>query len=705
MLDNDFKIYCQSNIDLAKSIVIKVESAAKLINLDLLSRGEDVDFSDPHSWKYYVNLNGEYYVGNSIKEDTSDNMMKIRTTEDGSLVDLTKANLAANPLTKANYDLYVNRLAEAYPLQENFIYRINKPIDINAAVDAEEFQILFYDNALVASNEITLMDKVQRWIYNFRDRWFKEDFQISDRYYVASFLAVMYQKLPLAIMGFRHEACGTPEVDQYHLWNYLNDHYELGKYRDYLSIKQALWLYRNMVDIQRNAGKKRVFSALLENITRPKNLVANKFDFVKADSQDLLNGRGEGEYLKREYLDSSIDLTEQPTEDPQAVLYKTRDKALKNRAELSADQQELIEKGRYELKDQLPTGIIEFELGSATLAQLANDIKYRIEYWLYLSTLNMYNTNYAFDIPNSGRIILNAKDAFILYEYARYARNGVHVETIDPIVAKSVISFDPSISIAMFRSNVPEEYVSDDFITQTLANRIPSITVTNSVTLEEYAEAVIQRRIRHKLSIDNLTRLNYRAHHENVIEGIYDDYTCVLEPVGTTFNDWLASKRINRFSLTNFDWQTVMLDTLFQCTGIDPDNLGVGVSKSAMIEIIDRLTSYNLIVVNGVDGTLINEMPFPFMYPDKTNSSKVAILKQDLGNVRFVDQYQEKGSKVARAEIDTSDIAFNDEANNLSIMRVDPCLDITVTRSDENFRRVSLGSLNFIDEFLILEAT
>lgn len=699
MLDDDFKLYCEANIDLAKSIVIKVESAAKLINLDLLSKGENVDLNDLTSWKYYKNLNGQYYVGNSQIFNTSDTVMDIRTTEDGTLVDLTKDNLDLYPLTKANYDLYIDKLVSRYPLNENFIYRLNNPIDINKAIQANDFEILYYNKKLVASNEITLMDKVQQWIYNFKDRWFKEDFQISDSYYVASFLAVMYQKLPVAIMNIRHEACGTPEVDQYHLWSYLNDHYELGKYRDYLSIKQALWLYRNIVDVRRNAGKKWIFEELLKNITRPKNLVANKYDFLKVDAGDALNGRGRGEYLKREILDNEYNLLTQSVVDPQTVLYKTRNKALKNTAELDADQQELIQKGRYELHDSLPTGLVEFNLASATLAQLSNDIKYRIEYWLYLSTLNMYNTNFTFDIPSSGRVTLSAKNAFILYEYARKARNGVHTETINPTIAKSVISFDPSISIAMFRTNVPVEYVSDEFITQTLDNRIPSISVTNALTLEQYAEAVIQRRIRHKLSIDNITRLHHRAHHENVIEGVYDDYTCVLEPIGTTYNDWLASKRINRFSLSNFDWQDLMLDILFQCTGIDPDNLGIGITKTAMIEIVDRLTSYNLIVVNGAEGALAEDMPFPFMYPDKTNSSKSAVFREDLGVIRFIDHEFEKGSKVASVQVESGSVSFDDSPNRYSIHRLDPCLDITLKKDDSNFRRISVGGVNFVDDF------
>lgn len=697
MLDDDYKLYCQQNVDLAKSIVIKCESAAKIININLSSMGENIDYDKPETWKYYLNLNGEYFVSNSVAYNNDDKMMHINTSEDGTLVEFTKANLALYSLTKASFKSYVNKLILDNPLQENLIYNIYRPIDINTAINAEDFQILRYDTSLVASNELSLMDKIQQWIYDFKDRYFKEDFQLSDPYYLQSFLGVMYINLPVAIMGFRHEVCGTPEVDQYHLWNYLNDHYELGSYKDALSTRQALWLYRNMVDVQRNAGKEWVLKELIDVLAKPKGLVANKFDFVKEESGNLLTGRGDGEFVKRVYDDNLIDLSRQPVEDPQTILYKTRDKASKNRKELSADQQELTTKGRYETKNLLPTGLIEFDLASTGIAELANDIQYRIEYWLYLSTLNMYNTNFTFDIPNSGKIVLSARDAFILYEYARWASRGEELDEIRPYYARNVVSFDPSISITDFRQHVPVEYVSDEFIQETLDDRIPNIAVTGPTTLERYAEAIIRRKLLHDISIDNLTELHSRAHHINVIEGVYVNYKCVLAPTGTSFNDWLSDKKIRKFSMTPADWESVMLDILFQCTGIDPENLGLGFSKRAMIEIIDRLTSYNLIVVDGSDGMLYENMPFPFIYPGKNSDEHNDEVRVSL-DTRFIDLFAEQCSMTDIVEVDSSIISINTPTHEVFDFQVELPLDITLEIEQVQGDAVVIPSLNFIDD-------
>lgn len=698
MLDDDFKLYCQQNLDLARSIVIKCDVASRLINNNLLSLGELVDLNDPSTWKYYLNLNGQYYVGNSTSTDTSDEVMTILSPDDGTVIDYTKSNLSANSLIYASFDSFKDRLVESYPKQENLIYYIKDPIDINVAINAEDFTILSYDRSLVASNEESLMSKIQKWIHDFKDRWYKEDFQISNPYYVASFLATMYIKMPQAIMNFRLEACGSAEVDQFHLWNYLGDHYELNKYRDSLSITQSLWLYRNMVDIQRNAGKQWVLESLITNLAVPKGLSANKFDFIKKDSGSILNGRPDGEYLIRDYFDNTVDLDDQPIASPQEMLYKTRDKAKKNRIELEADQQELSDKGYYETNPEFPVGLLEFEVSNASLSSLANDVKHRIEYWMYLSSLNMYEAQYTFEIPNTGNIILTPKDAYILYEYARFARNGIHTDNVRSYVARGVVSFDPAISVAHFRSHVPVDRVPDEFIVDTLADRIPNITVTSPATLESYAEKVIQRRLRHELSYNYITDKDLRPHYENVIEGVYDDVTCTLEPSGTTYDDWLANKKIRRLSMANADWDTVMLDLLFQCTGIDPDNVGIGLSKRHVIEIIDRLTSYSTLIVDGNSANLVERLPFPFIYPSGTKSSKVLNMPMDLGNIRLFDERSGNSSKKLSSKMDFMHDEVILTSGNSSKLGIDYCMDVDIGFRHSNRTKVGIPGMSISND-------
>lgn len=696
MLNEYFRLYCKNNIDLARSIVIKSDVSARLINRDLYLRGESVDELDPTTWKYYLNLSGEYYIGNHPVNPISDTVMRIRSADSGSEIDYTKNNLAFNPLTRTSIDSYIEGLTEQYPNQENLIHYIRNPIDINDAINADDFQILYYDGSLIASNELTLMDRIQKWIYDYKDRWYKEDFQISDPYYVSAFLGVMYLKLPSVIMNFRLAMCGTPEVDDYHLWNYLNDHYNLGKYRSALSSRQALWLYRNLVDIQRNAGKEWVLKELIDNLAVPKGLVAKIYDYVKEDPSSFLSGMGDGGFIEREYGETLLSTDDQPLVNHENILLKTRDAAIKNRSELDADIQELETKIYYEKTYTVPTNLIQFNLDTNSLAKLASDVIPRIEYWLYLSTLNRYNATHTFNFPNNAPITLTAKDAFILYEYARHARSGIHLNEVIPLVARGVVTYEP-ITVSDFRDHVPEKYIEDTFIEDALFDRIPTTSVTDVASLELYVEEIISRKIRHNTQVNWINELIPRAHALNVVEGVYDNYTCVMAPLGTTYNDWLSDKGIRRFSMSNFDWQTVMLECLLKFTGINPDNVGIGTSRQAMIDIIDELTSYGLIITNGTGAGIVNPLPFPFLYTDKTKSSVQRTIKSNLGNIRFIDNKAES----CRAERETYfDISLLDSLYGNGIViehRFDPCLDFSHEASRDEVGRITIPSLTVKD--------
>lgn len=697
MMEADFLLYCRQCKDLATSIVLKNDFAVTAINNDLLSRGETIDEGDPKTWKYYLNLNGQYFVGNSPSENTSDQVMRVTKVEDGLEMDYTKDNLAANPLTKLSFDSFKDLIIADNPLQENLVYRINYPIDMDAAIDAEDYQILYYDESLVASNEITLMEKVQQWIYNFKDRWYKEDFQISDPYYVGAFLITLYHRLPKVIMDLRLAACGTPEVSQFHLWNYLADHYELNKYSESLSLSQALWLYRNIVDLQRNTGKQWVLDELIKNIAEPKGLKAYKFDFILRQNESLLEGRPVGEFLKREMNDNIIDLDNQPTEDPLNVLSATSDKALKNAKELAADQEELQYRTSYEQLSELATGLIEFEASSNGLAEVTNTVRLKIEYWLYLASLDRYDNNITVEVPNSGSVTLDMKDAFILYEYARFARNGIELDIIKPYTAMGVVNYDPSLSVTSFRDVVPEEYVSDDFINETLADRIPAIIVNTPSSLEQYVEFITQRRIRHKLSIDYINSLHSRAHHINVIDGVYSLAKCELVADGTSYNDWLASKKIAKFSMTNSDWDLVMSNVLLQCTGISPDNTGIGVSKKDMIEIIDRITSYNVLVVNGNSNADEQEIEYVTIHPDTGTGSKEATIYSDMANIRILDTEYGLDSKEASVDVDPTIVEFDTKPRNVSELLLDVTMDVEYSWTKAEPVLISIPDINFIE--------
>ena len=59
---NYYKLYVNQVLDLSKTMVIKVEAVADSINERLKATyGNVFDVDDKRTWKYYLNLSGQYH--------------------------------------------------------------------------------------------------------------------------------------------------------------------------------------------------------------------------------------------------------------------------------------------------------------------------------------------------------------------------------------------------------------------------------------------------------------------------------------------------------------------------------------------------------------------------------------------------------------------------------------------------------------------
>lgn len=55
-----FEIYRNDTMQLARSVVIKFSQAATVLNDRLAEEGIATDELDPKTWKYYMNMAGDY---------------------------------------------------------------------------------------------------------------------------------------------------------------------------------------------------------------------------------------------------------------------------------------------------------------------------------------------------------------------------------------------------------------------------------------------------------------------------------------------------------------------------------------------------------------------------------------------------------------------------------------------------------------------
>ena len=149
---------------------------------------------------------------------------------------------------------YYSKLCSTYPLMTDVIKAIVYPVpSLEACVNAENYSLISCDLEQLKENERTsmyvcLLDTLSM----IKRRWDVPDFTYEDLY-ALSIQAKIWDVLLLALMKQRIVNIRTSAAHEYHIWEYLKSK-GLEDYRDVLSLKQALFLYKNFPYLLRNRG-------------------------------------------------------------------------------------------------------------------------------------------------------------------------------------------------------------------------------------------------------------------------------------------------------------------------------------------------------------------------------------------------------------------------------------------------------------------
>ena len=218
--------------------------------------------TDPHGeWNpYYINLSGEY--------SANDTRMTVYSAEVDRQVPFDKDIAKNYPKTAAIYKVgtqeYAN-LEEQYPSNRGLIKNIVYPVDIKRAIAANNFELLAYDDSFLEINEReSIVTALKDFLDMVRVRWWVPEYQYEDMY-ALTFWAMMWQMMPAVLLTQRFKNIKTPNVHSFHVWEYLKSR-GISDYRDVLTTRQALWLYRNIDYIQGNLGKQGTLEKLASNL-------------------------------------------------------------------------------------------------------------------------------------------------------------------------------------------------------------------------------------------------------------------------------------------------------------------------------------------------------------------------------------------------------------------------------------------------------
>lgn len=598
-----YSIYRARNIALARSLVLKFEADIEGTNLLLEQMG--VNQGDNESqWKYYKNLAGEY--------GPLDKPMVVVSSDTQTTISFDKVTLRDHPLTRSEYTPGTRgylELAKRYPEQKTLIARILNPVDKIKAIQAKPFEILQYDTRLVADNETNLIPQLQEWIYRFVDRWYVRSMGISDRLYHADFIGKLFIFLPNVINSIRIANIGTPYVSNWHLWVYLGGHLGLDRFQESLSLEQALYLYRNIRKIRRNAGADGQFRELTQVILDKAGLSAYRYDMLKLDQDLLMDGQAIPRFNRSLVRSINPDIDEVALSMPIDMVSLTSALTRANNAEVLTDAEILKNGITGTVVNDSTTNIIEVSQRAGALSRFGTTIQSRMDYWVRLSAIGQYTGSFSINIPGRNNINISPKDAFILFMYSSNMmllapREGVDQSQFEPTeilpVRLNRVIPDMEIDRDQIRRVLDEAHVDiEAFISQLYDNRLSLPYIDSLNELEQFAILLGKQQEREYLMIDHAKSNLGRAMIRQAVDDMYIDMDVRFAPEGTTFDSWFDSIDFNRIGLTHEDYAIITRNILAELSGITEENASLPEYQLDMIEIMRILSSYNLLFVEG----------------------------------------------------------------------------------------------------------
>jgi hypothetical protein len=592
---------------LAETIVIKSEDSAIFINnrVAYLYGDTAVNPVDKASWKYYLNLAGIYHP--------LDEKITITSLDTLHPIEFSAANLKIHTATAKAYQYgtrYYRELLTQHPEKEQFIIGTLQPVDVSVSTAAPDFSVLGYQTSLVDSNEESLINNINAWLQNYKTRWYNKQYNMSDNLYLANLLGVMCQQLVPLIITLRLRACKTSEAHSYHIREYLASNGMLDEYLDYMTRKQALFFYRNINYIERNAGRVETFTWLLEKVLTDRNIPVAEISLSQSDD-NLLTSYKPTTRFSRQAINVST------AEDSGAIAFytlsellaKETNEAPSNTAYINQNFEAIEGQLSKSKSNKLKTKVLESRMIDYTDAGLYSIQDTTLDLWCHMSISGNYTAaiNFVNKLTNKTIAIPNHV-AFLYFLYAYCQVYGIAIQKVPELFVHRV-AIDPLPSIETMAKVVDKNYVTDEDLEYIQSLHTPLETLISTTAFNDFVKrsfvsykaehmfAAIQNNIYKRALIKNATYRMYKAQRE------------VSPYAGQNFLDIFKTFGLQITGMTVADWSGVYKDMYEKSTGMD---LLLTETQSAlqstMIKLFKKLSSYSIQFLSEINKTTIRSV-------------------------------------------------------------------------------------------------
>ena len=588
-------------------MVVKSQYTAERTNERLLQFLEyETDPERPETWKYYMNLAGEYHP--------TDTVMRVISSDNLAEIEFNQVNLIRHPNTSRDYQFGTRQygeLIEKYPGQEDVILGILYPVDKATAIAAPDHKILGYPPNLIEVNEYTLQERLQEWTDIYYKRYYNWQYTISDSFYEHVILGMYGMNLFSAILAYRLKKHKTVEAHSYFVREYLESNSNLGQYHKFMSLEQAMHFYRNIRYYQRHPGQNETLDQLVDALLTKRAMPIASYTM-------LHNTEEQAENIYPEVMFRRMDMTAVPSagapeySDVTNFLRKEIPDAPGNDDEIAYAEPQIT---RF-MKNS-PSNVVQTKVLESAMIDYAGALTYKLEdiqiaHWLYYAKLGRYTAIINVANPKtSERVVLTVKDAYVLALYCMFKSFDVDPHFI-PLMAAQRVLRHPLPEDDDIRSIVDMNYITD--FTWTAARSMLT-EVEDMISIDSFYERTKQV---HKVANYQRNLISYQEGMQNrgetykLIERFWGDAYVRLEPEGTTFTEWLFANNLNFETLDRGEFEQMYKLIIAAAIGKSlvtaPSLRNI---QKAMASALKDLSSYTIQVVTKMsdDETIMTDMP------------------------------------------------------------------------------------------------
>jgi hypothetical protein len=598
------KLYFDDTFTLAKTLAIKSEDSAESINAWLVrTYGQNaVNPHQPETWKYYLNVAGEYHPTDTVMQITTLDSL----TSDPIQLSFTKATLAANPDLRTFYGYgtrYYEDLVRQYPDQEQLILGILYPADLATAVAAPDGAILSYPAKLVEPQEITLIPELEAWIQRYQVRWHVKAFSISSSLYLASQHAILYLNLVPKLLNLRLRRCKTNEAHSFHIREYLASHGGLDQYLDFLTLEQALFLYRNLAYLEHHNGQRRIFHWLIDRLLSRRHIPLADYSVRHLST---FTPEYYPEYqLKKKALNT-------PYNTPPMDEY-TLDQLLAKETKVAVWNADYTYHHRDQINRALqnsPSGTLQTKVLESSATDYTDGFPYHLSdilltHWAYLVATGAYHATCLVTLPRGTEpAIFSVEDAYVYMVYNALKALGLPLATVPPVNLSRVFRFQ-TLTRADLLEVVDRDYIQDNTEADWLLASRPTVKPFTTIPrFTEFCLKLYEAELQQWRYVANVQHYYRRGLIKGMVDRLYFDQYLNLPATGQSYTEWLAARGLPDTDFTFKERMDLVKRLTEAATGYKQDpTKSLAFIQKAMIGILTQLISYTVQFLREINET------------------------------------------------------------------------------------------------------